>query len=153
MRGGTTSFFTRLASCHIHRASTRCLIPHNESRDDLGMRRIRLRDPAPMPWVEPSQCVHPNPVLWLKFRDSDETTLRCTACGEILHSERLERHANVKGGQTTSGGQVSVQSWLDDETFEMYGEWESASSEFERKKFCLKWRLAGRLHGRYAEPL
>lgn len=31
------------------------------------MRRTRPRDPPPLPWVNPDQCVHPSPVALLKF--------------------------------------------------------------------------------------
>jgi len=43
----------------------------------------------PYPWVDPSQCVHPQPVVLLKFRDSDETLFRCMSCGKTLTASDL----------------------------------------------------------------
>jgi len=50
----------------------------------------------PRPWVDPSQCVHPAPVALLKFRDYDETLLRCMACGETLRARDLQRKQRLQ---------------------------------------------------------
>lgn len=48
------------------------------------MRRIRPRDPPPLPWVKPEDCVHPNLIVLLRFCDADENVFRCMACGKTM---------------------------------------------------------------------
>jgi hypothetical protein len=44
-----------------------------------------------LPWVDPSNCVHPGLVALLKFKDSDETLFQCTACGKKMTAGNLRR--------------------------------------------------------------
>jgi len=64
------------------------------------MRRIRPRDSPPLPWVDPSVCIHPKPVALLKFRDFDETLYRCMACGETMTRNDLQ--GKEKGSNSVS---------------------------------------------------
>jgi len=54
-------------------------------------RKPRLRDYPPLPWVDPSQCLHPAPVALLKFSDMDETRFYCGACGKTMRASDLDR--------------------------------------------------------------
>ncbi|WP_455286114.1 hypothetical protein [[Eubacterium] cellulosolvens] len=44
----------------------------------------RIRDPPGLPWVDPEQCLHPAPIILLRFTDSEETRFYCGACGTTM---------------------------------------------------------------------
>lgn len=52
---------------------------------------MSYRKKGVLPWVNPSECVHPGLVALLKFKDSDETLFRCTACGKKMTASSLRR--------------------------------------------------------------
>lgn len=59
-----------------------------------------------LPWVDPNQCVHPVPVILLKFNDSDETLYKCFACGETMTAKELKDRrpgSRMKQRSTASG--------------------------------------------------
>lgn len=55
-----------------------------------------------LPWVDPSNCVHPGLVALLKFKDSDETLFQSTACGKKMTASSLRRKTHLIQGLISS---------------------------------------------------
>jgi len=51
----------------------------------------RIRDPPGLPWVDPNVCMHPAPVILLRFTDSEETRFHCRACGATMTRPDLRK--------------------------------------------------------------